>query len=211
MSFAERNPRDREAEIRHLAMSSTGCSRRSRLSPSGISLRRSVAASAPRDGNGSSHASIGWSAHGALVDRLRSRHVSGPGLRRSCHTRPPPCSGTSNGISTWRIHVTAPPSCRVRSVKVVIHRGTVDGVDRTRLDAIPITTATRTLIDCAPELDDEVLEAALEDCLHRGLFTQRFLARRLQELASKGRAGVPRLRTILDRRRGEARSSRASR
>jgi very-short-patch-repair endonuclease len=108
-----------------------------------------------------------------------------------------------DGIDTTRIHVTVPRSQRLASSLVDVHRGRVDAVDRTRLEHLPITTPARTLIDCAPSLDDEDLEAAVEDGLKRGLFTERFLRWRLEGLTARGRAGIPRLRRIHDARRDE--------
>ncbi len=84
-----------------------------------------------------------------------------------------------------------------------MHRGIVGAADRTRFEHVPITTPARTLIDCAPTLDDEALHAALEDSLKRNLFTERFLRWRLEALTTRGRAGIVRLRRILDDRLDE--------
>ena len=80
-----------------------------------------------------------------------------------------------------------------------MHRGErLDRADRTTLDGIPITTATRVLIDVAGLLPHEDLELALESAIRQGLTRPRLLAARLRSLGGKGRSGSGALQAILD-------------
>jgi very-short-patch-repair endonuclease len=74
---------------------------------------------------------------------------------------------------------------------------------------IRVTSAARTLIDLAGELDDDSLQDAVEDAIHRGLTTPTAIERRLAALGGRGRPGSQRLRAILsDRGAGAATESR---
>jgi very-short-patch-repair endonuclease len=68
------------------------------------------------------------------------------------------------------------------------------------LGPIRLTSPARTLIDLAGRLDDEDLNAVVEDAIHRGLTTAPAIARRLDVLGGKGRPGSARLREILEDR-----------
>ena len=108
----------------------------------------------------------------------------------------------------WALEVSAgniselwtPTDRRCRSGSVIAHRGIVEPIDRRTRDGIPVTSAARTLIDLAPRLDEEALEAAVENVLHRGLTTRTMLERRLDALGGKGRAGSSALRAVLANR-----------
>jgi len=65
------------------------------------------------------------------------------------------------------------------------------------VDGIRCTSATRTIIDCAALLDDEVLEAAFEDARRMGLTSAPALARRAEELCGRGRPGSGGIRRLL--------------
>jgi very-short-patch-repair endonuclease/predicted transcriptional regulator of viral defense system len=104
---------------------------------------------------------------------------------------------------SWGIEVelTVPYTRAPKSPRVTVHRSLrLDRADRTKLDGIPITTPTRTLIDVAASIADEALEAAVEDALHRGLTTSRRLRARLDSLGGKGRAGSEALGALLQQR-----------
>lgn len=60
----------------------------------------------------------------------------------------------------------------------------------TKVDGIPVTTPTRTLVDIAGSLHGDVLEEVLDDALRRRLVTLRALQRTLMEIGSRGREGV---------------------
>jgi very-short-patch-repair endonuclease len=111
---------------------------------------------------------------------------------------------TASGMEIW-----VPHKRRLRTTKLKIHRtGEVQRIDRTRREGIPITTPARTLIDLAGVLDEEALEAAVEDGLHRRLVGEQLLRRRLDDLGGSGRTGSAALRHILDRRGDVALESR---
>ncbi|MGH9224546.1 MAG: DUF559 domain-containing protein [Acidimicrobiales bacterium] len=98
------------------------------------------------------------------------------------------------------IELTVPPGGTNRVGTVMIHRSRLDRPDRLTIAGIPVTAVDRTLVDLAAVVGDEALEQALEAALRRGLTTDVRVRRRLEELAAPGRAGVARLRRLLDRR-----------
>jgi hypothetical protein len=67
---------------------------------------------------------------------------------------------------------------------------------------IPVTTATRTLVDVAPLVTPTQLELALDDAEQRGLVWRPHVRWRLDCLGRRGRTGVPQLRALLDRTEG---------
>jgi hypothetical protein len=113
-----------------------------------------------------------------------------------------------DGVTADRLEVTAPK--RLRSGIVVAHRGPpFPPIDRQILDAIPVTSATRTLIDLAAVLDPEALELALEDALRRGLANRARIGYRLSELEGHGRGGCGDLKALLEEGRGDPHSGSA--
>jgi very-short-patch-repair endonuclease len=76
---------------------------------------------------------------------------------------------------------------------VVVHRATLPRLDRVTVDGIPCTSATRTLVDCAPLLEGEQLEVAFEHARRMGLTSVDAVAARL----GRGRAGSAMLRGVL--------------
>lgn len=103
------------------------------------------------------------------------------------------------GFIAGPIEVTIPRS-RHRSGPGTVHRTYLPPVDVTVVDAIPVTTVARTLIDLAAVADPNVLEEALDDALRRGLVSLARLRWRLNELASRGRPGIGVMRKLLDAR-----------
>ena len=99
-----------------------------------------------------------------------------------------------------RVELWVPGGRAPRNAAVVVHRGAVTENDRRRVDRVPVTSAARTIIDLAGCFEGEVLEAALEDVLHRGLTTPATIERRLASLGGSGRAGARRLRRLLAHR-----------
>jgi very-short-patch-repair endonuclease len=98
-----------------------------------------------------------------------------------------------------RLDLGVPHEVRRRAPEgVVIHhlRGLERG-DRVWVDGIPCTSATRTLIDCAPLLGEEALEAAFESARRMGLTSVRALERRI----TQGRPGGAALRKLLAHQR----------
>lgn len=100
-------------------------------------------------------------------------------------------------------------------VEVIVPRGrkrrAVDGIvahwlpplppaDITVVDAIPVTTVARTLIDLASVASRETLEEALDDALRRRLVSLPRLRWRLSELSRCGRPGIVAISSLLGAR-----------
>ena len=83
--------------------------------------------------------------------------------------------------------------------EVIVHYDDVPAKDRTVLHGIPVTTAMRTVIDIAPDLDAEHLERVVRDCLDRRLFSVEEARARIDELDMSTRRGAQLLRAALAR------------
>jgi hypothetical protein len=94
-----------------------------------------------------------------------------------------------DGIVAKRVQLWTPRN--IRSPKVTVHRGVVKLTDRRMLGLIRLTSPARTLIDLAGVLDDEDLNAAVEDAIHRGLTTAPAIARRLDVPAARDARAPP--------------------
>lgn len=98
------------------------------------------------------------------------------------------------------VEVTVPGAARHRLAGVVVHRSAqLPSCDVTRRSAVPVTTPARTLLDLgavAPQL----VEAAMEDALLRGLVSLSSLRRVLERSGAQGRAGTAVLRRLVDER-----------
>lgn len=77
--------------------------------------------------------------------------------------------------------------------------------DRMMLGVIPITNASRTLLDLGAVCDEEAVELALECALRRGMTSIPRLRWRLQEVGGSGRPGSAVIRRLLDLRDPQAR------
>ncbi len=96
------------------------------------------------------------------------------------------------------LHVTIPHSSGLHHPDLVLHRTTrLPDIDRRLVDGIGCTSATRTLIDCAADLDDEALEAAFEKARRHGLTTVSLLRRRADDLCGAGRRGSGSVRRLI--------------
>jgi hypothetical protein len=101
-----------------------------------------------------------------------------------------------DGVRADGLEVTAPK--RLRPALVVAHFApTFPAIDRDVVEGIPVTSATRTLIDLAGVLDRDTVELALEDALRRGLTSRARMKYRLGELEGRGRGGCGVLRELL--------------
>jgi very-short-patch-repair endonuclease len=97
-----------------------------------------------------------------------------------------------------RLHLTLPKTFGRRASGFVVHRmASLPRGDVVTVDGIRCTSATRTIIDCAALLDDELLEAAFEQARRMGLTSVVALARRADELCGRGRPGSARLERLL--------------
>lgn len=93
------------------------------------------------------------------------------------------------------------PRGRGRSLPGVAHRPrSLPPVDVTTLDAIPVTTPARTLLDIAATTSSDLVEEALDDALRRRLVSVSRLRWRLREIGRSGRPGVALLRTLIEAR-----------
>ena len=68
-----------------------------------------------------------------------------------------------DSVRSRELHVTVLPTAGLRRNDLTLHHSaTLPRYDTVTVDGIRCTSATRTIIDCAALLDDEVLEAAFE-------------------------------------------------
>jgi very-short-patch-repair endonuclease len=85
---------------------------------------------------------------------------------------------------------------RNAATDVRLHRvRDLPGIDRRVVDTIPCTSAARTMLDLAVDLDDERFEVAAESARRMGLMTTAVLARRFEALGR--RAGADRVRRYI--------------
>ena len=67
----------------------------------------------------------------------------------------------------------------------------------TKVDGIPVTTATRTLLDLGGVVSLHALEVALESAIRMGLTSQEYLQRQLEATRSRGRTGCGAISHVL--------------
>ena len=147
-----------------------------------------------------------------------STHVSQPVLcnfatRRPCHARPrlraarplpadraPPRSiGSTDSRLKAPFHVTVLRGRNVQRAHHFIHTTTeLPLIDRATVDGIATLSATRTLIDVARFVRPDRLTAALDAGLRDGLTSEIALHRRITELRSSGRYGIPQLLAVIE-------------
>jgi hypothetical protein len=74
------------------------------------------------------------------------------------------------GIQRRLVELSLPYSRRSPEEGIVLHRSTVmPRCDVAEWNGLPVTSPTRTLVDLGAVVDDEILEAALDDALRRRL------------------------------------------
>jgi hypothetical protein len=88
---------------------------------------------------------------------------------------------------------------------VVMHYDDVPESDVTEVDGIRCTTAVRTVIDLAAELDRHELERIVDDCLQRRLFTPQEGFARVAQPDLLPRRGAQRFAEVLRDRAGRNR------
>jgi hypothetical protein len=96
-------------------------------------------------------------------------------------------------------HVTVLRGHNLQRVHHHIHT-TIDlpVIDRTPVTGIRAMSPTRTLIDLARFVGPTALTAALDSALRDGLTTEELLHRRIVELRSSGRFGIPKLLAVIE-------------
>ena len=98
------------------------------------------------------------------------------------------------------VEITTPRQLRSEQT-VTVHRseaGTIGDVQR--LGPVIVASPTRTIVDLAAIADELRLETALDDALRRRLTSLPRMYRRLDVVGVQGRAGITRLRSLLDER-----------
>jgi hypothetical protein len=88
----------------------------------------------------------------------------------------------SNGDPTERV--------LLNDQEVVIHCADLPESDITTVQGIPCTTALRTVIDIAPDVDADHLERIVQDCLRRRLFTVEEARARVAQPDMRGLPGA---------------------
>ena len=83
--------------------------------------------------------------------------------------------------------------------EIIVHYDDIPETDMTVVDGIPVTTALRTVIDLAPDVDRFTLERMVDDALARRLFTVEEAWARLAERDMLHRPGAENLRRLLPR------------
>jgi very-short-patch-repair endonuclease len=102
------------------------------------------------------------------------------------------------GAERMEHEITVPPDRqRNHPCEAIIHRSLLIQVDVAMIDAIPVTTPTRTLIDIAGSLPRDVVEEALDDALRRGLSSVARLRWRIDALSRRGRKGIGVIRSLV--------------
>ena len=95
--------------------------------------------------------------------------------------------------------VLCPRWRRARWPSLVVHESrALSSLDVTVVDAIPVTTVERTLLDLGAVRSQQTVERAVEAALRRELTTIDDLVATLRRLGRKGRNGAGVLRSILD-------------
>ncbi len=96
--------------------------------------------------------------------------------------------------------ISCPRWRRARHDRVVVHEtNAIDPIDCAFVDAIPVTTVERTLLDLGAVCHESVVELALDAAERRELVTIASVRAALDRLARPGRNGVGTLRALLDR------------
>ena len=88
----------------------------------------------------------------------------------------------------------------VGGTEVLVHHADIPDKDLTVVRGIPCTTALRTIIDLAPEVDAHHLAEMLDDALTRRLFTVAEARARLAEPDLERHPGAPLVQRALDAR-----------
>lgn len=96
-------------------------------------------------------------------------------------------------------HIMTTHGRNVRRLGHAVHvTDTLPLLDRGRVGTIPVLSGTRTIIDLARSEPADRLTAALDSALRDGATSEDFLFRRIGDLRSSGRYGIPTLLDVLD-------------
>lgn len=105
------------------------------------------------------------------------------------------------GYRTEVVEVSARPRRRRRLDDVTCHETVCfSGIDHTLVDAIPVTTVERTLIDIGAVHSPRFVEDVLDEALRRNLTTLDAVIDRVHATRGQGRNGVGVMRAIVEQR-----------
>jgi very-short-patch-repair endonuclease len=103
--------------------------------------------------------------------------------------------------TTTLIHVVALRSLKAPNNHLRIHRPSVlEPADVTRVRRLPVTSPTRTLLDCGGEMSEAALEEMLDAALRRRLTTAARVRWQLEREGANGRGGSRALRRLIEQR-----------
>lgn len=88
----------------------------------------------------------------------------------------------------------------IGGTEVIVHHGSVPASDITELHGIPVTTALRTAIDVAPDIDGASFRVMVDDMLARRLFSVDEAWARLRQPDMAAHPGAELLRAVLRER-----------
>ncbi len=95
-------------------------------------------------------------------------------------------------------HVTVAPSASARTRLARVHRSRIELLDRMRVDGIPCTTPSRTIVDCAGLVERSRLESMVDDALCAGVAATESVLSALDRAGRGGRRGATLLVCVLD-------------
>jgi hypothetical protein len=133
--------------------------------------------------------------HGARIDMIQWGAEPGWTVLSRCHD----CGVTPGGFHHPGCDVQRCPTefVRVGDQPAVIHYDDLPETDITTVSGVRCTTALRTVIDLALELDIVQLHRIVQDCLDRRLFTVEEAQARLAQPDMVEQAGAKLLRQVL--------------
>jgi Protein of unknown function (DUF559) len=107
------------------------------------------------------------------------------------------------GFDTFKssrpIHITVPRGRLLERPDTVVHTTeSMPLLDGARIGKLPLTSATRTIIDLARSEPNDRITTALDSALRDGLTSEEFMHGRIADLRGSGRHGVPRLLDVID-------------
>lgn len=93
-----------------------------------------------------------------------------------------------------KIHLTVPPDFKMSHPHVVLFHRHLPDSDTCVLDGAAITTVERTVVDIIEShVDEEFIQAIVDDAIETGVVTRRRLMQRLEELSKPSRIRGERL------------------
>ncbi len=96
-------------------------------------------------------------------------------------------------------HLVTARDRNVRRIGHIIHSTfDIPLIDQSQVHGLAVTSPTRTIIDLARSETPLRLTAALDSALRDGGSAERFLHKRIAELRTKGRYGIPALLAVID-------------